>query len=396
MTRHITKAIVLGLDGLEPRIVDDLLARGELPNLARLRARGGYSRVATTYPAQTPVAWSTFTTGTNPGGHGIFDFLRRNPATYLPDLALYRYEQKSSFSQPRAVNLRRGIPYWQHLTQAGIPATVLRCPCTYPPDEIRGCMLSGMGVPDLRGSLGTPTFYTSRSGVRAGESEAVIELPAKRGTIETHLIGPRNPKTGENSRYPATLEVDRGTLRVRSSGQPLVLTVRQGEWSDWLHVKIKTGLFQSVRGMVRFLLVRLEPELELYASPINFDPGSPPFPISSPPDYAAKLAREIGTFYTTGMVEDHGGLNNQRFDEHAFLRQCEDAMRERERMMLHELAHEGRLLLLSVRHPRSHSAHVLAVSGRGSPRPSPRRGARMQHCHRGPLPRMRSHRRQGA
>ena len=69
------KVIVIGLDGFEPKIVESMLARGELPNLMKLREQGGYSRLKTTASAQTPVAWSTFSTGTNPGGHGIFDFL---------------------------------------------------------------------------------------------------------------------------------------------------------------------------------------------------------------------------------------------------------------------------------------------------------------------------------
>ena len=107
------------------------------------------------------MAWSTFATGTNPGGHGIFDFLRRNPKNYLPELALNRYEQKNAFLPPKAVNLRRGVPVWELLAAAGKSSTVLRCPCTYPPDRVRGQMLSGMGVPDLRGGLGTSTFYTS-------------------------------------------------------------------------------------------------------------------------------------------------------------------------------------------------------------------------------------------
>ena len=80
-----------------------MLTRANCRISPRLRRRGGYARVATTYPAQTPVAWSTFATGTNPGGHGIFDFIRRDPRTYLPDLALNRYEQ-SRFAAPRAVN----------------------------------------------------------------------------------------------------------------------------------------------------------------------------------------------------------------------------------------------------------------------------------------------------
>src|SRR6188472_223202 len=145
------RVIVVGLDGLEPRIVDSLLEAGRLPHLAELRRRGGYSRVATTSPAQTPVAWSTFATGTNPGGHGIFDFVRRDPKTYLPDFSLNRYEQKNAFTPPRAVNLRRGVPVWDLLSQAGLPSIMLRHPCTYPPDNIRGRMLAGMGVPDLRG-----------------------------------------------------------------------------------------------------------------------------------------------------------------------------------------------------------------------------------------------------
>ena len=122
----MTKVIVIGLDGLEPTIVEKMFKVGELPNLAKLKKQGGYSRVQTTYPAQTPVAWSTFATGTNPGGHGIFDFLGRNPKTYLPVLALSRYEQKNIFTLPKVENLRRGVALWELLSEAGLPSTVIR------------------------------------------------------------------------------------------------------------------------------------------------------------------------------------------------------------------------------------------------------------------------------
>jgi predicted AlkP superfamily phosphohydrolase/phosphomutase len=332
--------IVIGLDGLEPKVVEPMLAAGELPNLARLRAQGGFARVATTSPAQTPVAWSSFATGTNPGGHGIFDFIRRDPKTYLPDIALNRYEQKNAFTPPRAVNLRRGTPVWELLSEAGIPSTVLRCPCSYPPDPIRGRMLSGMGVPDLRGGLGTGTFYSSAEGVAPRESESVVPLRADAtGTIATHLIGPRNPRDRSDLRFDVTLDPDPagGRVLLRSSGTPRELEIRQGQWSGWLGVKFKLGLLQSVRGIVRFYLVRTEPDLELYASPIQFDPESPLFPISAPPEYARDLADRIGTFHTAGMIEDHTGLSNERFGEDAFLDQCAGVWREREAMMLHEL-----------------------------------------------------------
>ena len=153
----IKKVIVIGLDGLEPAIVSRLLEANQLPNLARLKEQGGFARVATTRPAQTPVAWSTFATGANPGGHGIFDFLRRNPKNYLPELALNRYEQKNAFLPPKAVNLRRGTPIWELLAAAGKSSTVLRCPCTYPPDRCPRPHALGHGRP--RPAWGTGHRY---------------------------------------------------------------------------------------------------------------------------------------------------------------------------------------------------------------------------------------------
>ncbi len=332
--------IAIGLDGLEPKIVESMLAAGALPHLASLAEAGGYSRIATTYPAQTPVAWSTFATGTNPGGHGIFDFIRRDPVTYLPEVGLNRYVQKSAFLPPKAENLRRGTPLWELLSDAGIPSSVLRFPCTYPPDNLKGRMLSGMGVPDVRGSFGTPTFYTSDRDAKADESEFVVPVHIDvNGNGETGLIGPRDPKSGKDVTYPIELKVDRfnKTVVVLSRGEPNMLEVREGQWSDWLKVKFKLGRLQSVVGMVRFYLMTVDTRFELYASPVNFDPKSPVFPISSPWDYAGELAGEVGSYYTTGMVEEHTGLNNGRIDEAAYLAQCEAVLKERESMMVHEL-----------------------------------------------------------
>jgi predicted AlkP superfamily phosphohydrolase/phosphomutase len=334
------KVIVIGLDGLEPKIVKALLDAGELPNFASLQQQGGFARVRTTYPPQTPVAWSTFQTGTNPGGHGIYDFLSRDPQTYLPALSLTRYEQKNRFLPPQVVNLRRGVPVWQLLSEAGIHSAILRCPCTYPPDKVQGRMLSGVGVPDLRGGLGTSTFYSSSGDIRAEENEKIIHLKTNgTGSVSTHLIGPRNPKTGEDLQLDITLhlEPDKRQITLTSEGQPKPLEIREGQWSDWLRVKFRAGMLQSVSGQVRFYLTQLEPVLELYASPVNFDPDAPLFPISHPADYASELAGRLGTFYTTGMAEDHDGLNHERFDETAYLQQCEVVLRERVKMMHFEL-----------------------------------------------------------
>ena len=336
----LKKVIVIGLDGLEPTIVEAMLSDGELPNLARLRAKGGSSRVATTSPAQTPVAWSTFATGTNPGGHGIFDFLRRNPKTYLPDVALNEYEIRGAFLPPRVVNLRKGTPVWEVLGAAGVGSTIIRCPVTYPPDTVRGRMLSGMGVPDIRGGFGTPTFFTSDQTAAARESENLVKVTlGAGGVVETALNGPRQPRGKPELRFDLGIEpsTDARKVVIRSAGSPTLLEVREGEWSDWLRVKFKVGLLQSIRGLVRFHLARLGPPFELYASPVNFDPEAPMFPISHPPEYSQEMAGVIGPYHTTGMVEDHTGMNNERFGEAAYLDQCDLAWREREAMMLHEL-----------------------------------------------------------
>lgn len=336
----MNKVIVIGLDGLEPSIVEAMFQAGDLPNLNRLRDQGGYSRVRTTYPAQTPVAWSTFSTGTNPGGHGIFDFLSRDVNTYLPVLALNRYEQKSAFLPPKVVNLRKGTAIWDLLSDAGIPSTVIRCPCTYPPDKIKGRILAGVGVPDLRGGLGTSTYFTSSADTIAENSEKVVKVEyLADNSIHTNLIGPRDPKTRSDFTFEIKIipNFDNRSAIIQSDGDPNDLGLQEGAWSDWLRVKFKVGLFQSVKGLVRFYLRMLEPTFELYASPINFDPSDPLFPISYPEEYSGEIEARFGPYYTLGMAEEHDGLINGRFDEAAYLEQCTMVLREREKMMLAEL-----------------------------------------------------------
>ncbi len=341
------KVIVIGLDGLEPSIVEAMLGRGELPNLARIRAMGSYSRLGTTYPAQTPVAWSSFMTGTNPGGHGIFDFVSRDPRTYQPDAALSRFERpKSVLAQPRVVNQRKGVPLWQPLTQAGLPSVVLRCPCTFPPEVLQGKMLAGVGVPDLRGSQSKGTFYTQDRTVTAQESEQVILLDSG-ADLKTRVIGPRNtrqsPPVDTSSEIRVQVDKPGRRLLIRTGGTPSKIEVAEKSWSEWVRFKFKFSMLQSVTGIARFYVCRLEPHLEFYVSAVNFDPAAPLFPVSSPGEYAKNLSENLGLFSTLGMAEEHNGLNNGRIDEAAYLQHCELVLQEREKMMRYELDrfHEG-------------------------------------------------------
>jgi len=318
-----------------------MLERGELPNLAKIRQTGSYRRLQTTYPAQTPVAWSSFATGTNPGGHGIFDFISRDPLTYQPDAALSRFERpKSVLAQPRVVNQRKGVPLWQVLTKAGIPSVVLRCPCTFPPETLNGKMLAGVGVPDLRGSQSKGTFYTQGRTVTAQEHEQLLFLDSG-SEITSQVIGPQN--TRQNPPQDTTCEikvrVDKSgrKLLIQTGGTPARIEVAEKSWSEWVRFKFKFSMLQSVTGIARFYVRQLEPHLEFYVSAMNFDPAAPMFPVSSPNEYAKELSDKVGLFSTLGMAEDHNGLNNGRLDEAAYLAQCELIVQERERLMRLEL-----------------------------------------------------------
>lgn len=336
------RAIVVGLDGLEPEIVEAMVEAGELPNFKKLREAGGYSRLRTTYPAQTPVAWSTFATGVNPGGHGIFDFISRDPQNYMPGIALNRFEKsKGFFAGAKLVNRRRGVPFWQTLASQGVRSTVLRCPCTYPPDSGEGAVLAGVGVPDIRGGQGTGSFYTRDRSVKAKEFEHVVLLDAG-DELTTRLIGPRNTRTNPVTDLAIELKVRidaaARTVRFEVAGSPAV-EVSEGGWSSWVKVQFKA--LKTIGGMVRFHVPAFhesQPErFAFYVSPVNFDPADPFFPISAPPVYAKDLEQRIGSYATLGMAEDHTGLENERIDETAFLSQSYGVFEEREKMMLAEL-----------------------------------------------------------
>src|SRR5215472_16502047 len=168
--RHVTnkKVIVLGIDGMDPGFLERHWT--SLPNLDRLRREGEFRRLGTTIPPQSPVAWSTFITGLDPGGHGIFDFVHRDPNTMAPFSSLGEtVESKHSVPLgPYALPLspgeveffRRGTAFWQTLADHGIPATILRMPVNYPPVHCACQELAGMGTPDMHGTYGTFTFFT--------------------------------------------------------------------------------------------------------------------------------------------------------------------------------------------------------------------------------------------
>jgi len=336
------RLVVLGFDGLDPVLAERWMAEGKLPNFQRLAVDGHYQRLGTSNPPQSPVAWSDFATGDHAGHHGIFDFLRRDPETYAPRFSisedipparlLEMFGLKIPLGSGQTVNLRRGEPFWVAVERDGARATVLRVPVTWPPDEIHR-MLSGMGVPDLIGSQGTYTLFTTTRLARAGDASRVVRVrPEIDGRIETALPGPPDPLDAASRplSMPLTLLPTEHGTRVRLGDFDDVLA--PGQWSPWVRLRFKATGPVRIAGNVRLLLVEDYPRPQLYVSPIQIDPIQPAAPLSWPPEYAAELAGRIGLFHTLGMPEETWSLNEEHISDADWLAMEKTILSEREAM----------------------------------------------------------------
>jgi predicted AlkP superfamily phosphohydrolase/phosphomutase len=328
------RMIILGLDGMSPEILEPMMAEGKLPNFKRLEELGSYSHIGTTTPAESPVAWTAFATGRNPGKSGVYDFIRRNPKNYLPDLSLTRIEGN------RSLPVRHGKAFWQYSQEAGVPMTIIACPVTFPPDEINGKMLSGMGVPDLLGTQGTFSFYTTAPETVTSATGGEVHVVPDTNPLSLELLGPQKQGlTGKVERLSAPFAVnvsaDRTVATISLQGQQLTLGV--GEWSPWVAVEFKAGPLSRMHGILQFYLVALKPYVKLYASPICIDPRKPWFPISYPESYSKELASDLGLFSTRGMPYDTWALNEGRLTEDGFADEADMLYNERLEQLQHEL-----------------------------------------------------------
>ncbi len=347
----IHRLVIVGLDGMDPVLAEKYMQEGRLPNLSRMRDEGTYRRLRTTTPSISPVAWSSFMTGTNPAKHNIFDFLSRDPRTYLPALSsahIGKHRKTLSLgrfniplSKPEIRGLRRSVPFWKILGDHGIFCTVLRVPITFPPEKFNGHLLSGMCAPDLKGSQGTCSYYTSNpEKARTMEGGASILVRREGNSILTHVSGPENSllKVPVELRLPLTITLlpDEEAVRLRVSGQELLL--KKGEFSPWVRLTFRAGPGVKVRGICRFLISTIQPEFEMYVTPLNIDPEKPALPISHPMHYSIYLSKLLGRFVTLGLANDTWALNEDALSEEAFLELTYANHKEWEKIFFNSLA----------------------------------------------------------
>jgi predicted AlkP superfamily phosphohydrolase/phosphomutase len=333
------RLVVLGIDGLDPDILAETMQRFPegMANFRWLEERcGGIRALGTSNPPQSPVAWNNFITGRDPGGHGVFDFLHRDPASRIVKGSTTRSGPSSFFGLiPGAeVTNRSGQPFWQLLAEKGIPADIWRMPCNFPVETSLGLSFSDMFTPAIDSAYGEATLFTTdpfaRGQIRS--SKVVDDLIEVGGVIRTNMLGP-DKADGTRSKAPLTIYLDDQKQGAVLDTGLKRLPLRVGQWSSFAEFSFKLDWKTSISGVARFYLRSLEPRFELYASPVNIDPRAPATPVSQPETASADLADQIGTYYTQGMAEDVNALKDGILTPEEFLAQNTLVYKERRRML---------------------------------------------------------------
>ena len=340
------KVVILGFDGMDPKLCDELMDAGTMPNMAGLRGSGGYSRLGTSMPPQSPVAWANFINGAGPGTHGIFDFIHRDPTQQaMPFFSGAKTTEKGTEL------LRGGTPFWDYLDEAGIQSTFYDLPANYPPSPSKHgnhkC-LSGMGTPDMLGTYGTYQYYSEDGPIRPKDEGGGRRymLFFENSMAKSSLVGP----TDSLADQPAPAAIEFKVYRQEGSDSAMIeiqdkkVLLKAGQWSDWQKLTFKLAspmhfMKTKVSGICRFYLQEASPNLRLYASPVNIDPSKPATPISEPNSFIKDIYDELGLFYTTGFQEDHKALSNGVFSDDEYVQQTQIVLDERIKLLDYAIEH---------------------------------------------------------
>lgn len=371
---YTRKLVVLGFDGMDPALVRRWMGEGKLPNMKKLAAAGGVYPLATTPSPEAASAWASFATGANPGRHGLYDFLVRDAAASRPRLGMVRREPGRFLfdyvpvAPPTTVSLRAGTSFWVTAGRAGVRSSVLAVPMTFPPEPVpNGHLLSGLPLPDLRGTLGTFAYYaTDLDRSEEGRSEfggVLARLVFDDGVARAELVGPPNPiveqelarlrakappdagdrsriaalEAREDLRLPLVVHWNRAGRRATIDVGDRPVHLQEGEWSKWIDLDFDANLLVRRHGMAQLYLAAADKALRLYVSPLNWRPDRPPEPMSSPASFAGDLYVRLGPYRTLGWGAATWPLNENRIDERAFMDDLYRALDDRMQIILQRL-----------------------------------------------------------
>lgn len=343
------RMVVLGIDGMDPEILQEAIAKypDRLQNFAKLIEEGGVHSLGTSVPPQSPVAWSNFITGMNPGGHGIYDFIHRDPVTRAPSPGSVKSTAGSQMDLwgdwkfpigGGSETNRSGESFWVTLAKHGITADIWRMPANFPVEPAEGLSFPGMMTPALDSAYGLYTIFSSDPPANLKKSGGkYVLVNESRGMIITKIDGPPNSFKQRDPQQSTdlTFYVDHENQAVAIDVGSEVVVIEPGEWSDFvtLEFELLPASLMNMSGIVRFYLRSIEPEFELYASPVNIDPVNPVMPVAEPVGASADIVDAIGYYYTQGMAEEVNALKDRAIDDVEFMQQTKLVYDQRVRMM---------------------------------------------------------------
>ncbi len=341
------RTVILGFDSFDPSIFERLSDDGRLPNLTKMRQAGGYSRLEVSSPPQTEVSWTSIATGVDPGGHGIFDFVHRDPGSYIPYVSILP-------TRRTAVGEQFVPPYtaktlFEEAAELGYPAAALWWPALFPArPNVPVTTIPGLGTPDIRGQLGVGTYFTSA--VEQKKKVHVVKLETGgKGVFTAELEGVKSKgRSGEKSlTLPVRLDVqDETRARLTIGDQSLNLAL--GKWSPIVELHFKAGLFLSVYAVTQVILTSLGEKVSFYVSPLQIHPLHSVWQYSSSGSFIKKTWKESGPFLTLGWPQDTTGLEDGCISDDQFLDLCQSIFDQRKRVLYAQLANfrEGVLAVI--------------------------------------------------
>ena len=391
------KLVILGFDGMDPHLLKKWMDEGKLPNISKLAQGGGMFPLQTTHSPESPTAWASFATGVNAGKHNIYDFLVRDTTSYLPDLGMVtRTPPKFLFnyfplSKPKVTSTRGGTSFWVTAGKQGVRSDILTVPVTFPPEDVEnGELLSGLPLPDIRGTMGTFSYYaTDLSRYEEGNTEMggiLKRLVFENDTASSELEGPPSPivrqkieavrrkgptlsesdraqlaelQAVQDVRVPFTVQWNRTGKMATLSIQDRTIALERGKWTPWIDLTFKVNAIVRVHGMVQMLLINADNELQLYVSPVNFKPDDPPVPMSSPASFSGDLYKAIGNYRTLGWAEATWALNENRMDEKTFMDDLMVAFDDRAKVILNRVDQKDWDLMVGVIESTDRVQHMM-------------------------------------
>ncbi|MEO0649303.1 MAG: alkaline phosphatase family protein [Planctomycetota bacterium] len=337
----VKRVVVVGLDGFDPGLAKRFSEQGLMPNFKALEEQGCFAPLQTSCPSISPVAWSSYATGVDASRHNIYDFLTRDPCNYLPALSSTEIKTlpktlnlgfaKVPFGK-KVVNrlLQKSQPFWKLLGENYVWSSIIRVPITFPAQKFKnGTLLAGMCVPDLQGTQGSFSFYSTKprpEGMHIGGQQYQVRRSGN--TVASNLTGPHGAD-GKRMKCPFSVEFDDASRKAKVTVGDQTFEVGFREYTPWM-----TCPFDGVQGIARFYIQDWDDEgVGIYVTPINIDPDKPAMPISHPFVYSIYLAKMQGPYATLGLAEDTWALNERVVDEEAFLKQAWLIFEERKKQL---------------------------------------------------------------